>query len=129
MTLADTSAWIEFLRGTGSEVNDRLRALLERGDLAVTDAVMMEVLAGARDEAHAKRLRRLLGRCEFLATSGPADYEQAATLYRACRRGGETVRALTNCLIAAVAIRVEVPVLHADSGFEALARHASLQLA
>ncbi len=129
MTLADTSAWVEFLRGTGSEVNDRLRALLERDELAATDAVLMEVLAGARDEAHARRLRRLLGRCEFLATSGPGDYEQAATLYRACRRGGETVRALTDCLIAAVAIRAEVPVLHADSDFEALARHAPLELA
>jgi predicted nucleic acid-binding protein len=129
VTLADTSAWVEFLRGTGSEVNDRLRALLERDELAATDAVLMEVLAGARDEAHARRLRRLLGRCEFLATSGPGDYEQAATLYRACRRGGETVRALTDCLIAAVAIRAEVPVLHADSDFEALARHAPLELA
>ncbi len=43
---------------------------------------MMEVLAGTGDEAHARKLRRLLGRCEFLATSGPADYEQSATLYR-----------------------------------------------
>ncbi len=129
MTLADTSAWIEFLRGTGSHVNDRLRVLLEHEQLAVTDPVMMEVLAGASDEAHARKLRRLLGRCEFLATSGPADYEQAAMLYRACRRGGETVRALTDCLIAAVAIRAEAPLLHADSDFRALARHAPLQLA
>ncbi len=129
MTLADTSAWIEFLRGTGSVTNHRLRSLLENEELALTDAVLMEVLAGARDEAHARKLRRLLGRCAFLATTGPTDYEQAGLIYRTCRRGGETVRALTECLIAAVAIRCDVPILHADSDFEAVARHAPLRLA
>lgn len=129
MILADTSAWIEYIRRTGSTVNLQLRALLERGDLAVTDPVMMEVLAGAHDEARARKLHRLLAACEFIPTSGPTDYEQAAALYRACRRGGETVRAMTDCIIAAVAIRNELSLLHADSDFEALARHTPLQLA
>ena len=47
-------------------------------------------------------------------------------LYRTCRRGGETVRTLVDCLIAAVAIREGVPVLHADTGFDALGRHTAL---
>jgi predicted nucleic acid-binding protein len=42
---------------------------------------------------------------------------------------GETVRALTDCLIAAVAIRTGVSLLHSDSDFEALARQTPLQLA
>ncbi len=129
MTLADTSAWIEYLRRTESPVNHRFRELLDQGNLGVTDPVMMEVLAGAPIEERARKLRRLLARCEFLPASGPTDYEQAAALYRACRRGGETIRALTDCLIAAVAIRVGVPLLHADSDFEALARHTPLELA
>lgn len=87
------------------------------------------VLAGARDEPRARKLRRLLDRCELLPASGPTDYEQAAALFRACRRGGEAIRALTDCLIAAVAIRAGVSLLHADSDFEALARHTPLQLA
>ena len=129
MTLADTSAWVEYLRRTESLVDRRLEALLERGELAVTDPVMLEVLAGALDEPHARKLRRMLGRCELVSTSGPTDYEQAALIYRTCRLGGNTVRALTDCLIAAVAIRCDLPILHADSGFEALARHTALTLA
>lgn len=86
------------------------------------------MLAGARDEAHARRLRRLLESCEFVPTSGPKDYEQASALYRACRRSGETVRTLTDCFVAAVAIRAEVSLLHADADFEALARHTALEL-
>jgi predicted nucleic acid-binding protein len=68
----------------------------------------------------------LLARGSLIATE-PADYEQAAALYRACRRRGETVRKLVDCLIGATAIRASVPILHADSDFEVLARHTSLQ--
>jgi predicted nucleic acid-binding protein len=58
----------------------------------------------------------------------PADYEEAAALYRACRRGGETVRKLIDCLIGATAIRMSIPVLHMDNDFEVLARHSALQI-
>lgn len=129
MILADTSAWVEFLRGTGSDVHIRLRGLLERDELATTDVVLMEVLAGARDDVHRERLRGLLARCEFLSTHGPRDYEDAAELYRACRRAGLTVRALTDCLIATVAMSANIALLHADRDFDAIARHAPLQLA
>jgi len=128
--LVDSSAWIEFLRGTGSPVHLRLRsALQEEVDLACTDAIVMEILAGARDDADRDRLRRLLYGLEFLAVDGPADYEQAAELYRVCRAGGETPRKLTDCLIAAVAIRNGVELLSDDADFSAIARHAPLRLA
>ena len=93
-----------------------------------TDVVVMEVLAGGRDEAHVDRLRRLLSRCEFVAVVGLGDFEDAASLYRRCRRAGETVRSLTDCLIAAVAVRADLDVLHVDRDFDALARHTELRL-
>lgn len=127
MILIDTSAWIEFLRDTRSRTCERVDALLGR-EIACCDPVRMEVLAGARDERHLHDLRRLLARATSLATE-PSDYERAAALYRTCRRAGETVRKLIDCLIAAVAIRADVPVLHADDDFEALARHSPLRIA
>ena len=130
MILVDSSAWVEFLRGTGSAVNLRLRSVLEGTDpIACTDVVVMEILAGARDEADRDRLRRLLFGLEFLAVDGPADYEQAAELYRLCRRGGETPRKLNDCLIAVVAIRNDAELLCNDADFHAIARHAPLKLA
>ncbi len=129
MILADTSAWIEYLRKTGSDVNVRLRESLRGDAIATTDVVLMEVLAGARSDAHRQELRRLLGACELFATEGPVDYEGAAELYRACRRGGETIRTLLDCLLAAVAIRHDLPLLHADADFDAIARHAPLAIA
>jgi len=124
MIVVDTSAWIEFLRDTGSPVCNSVDHLLDT-DLAICDAISMEVLAGARDEYHLAALRGLLGRATMLPTT-PADYDHAAALYRMCRRQGETVRKLIDCLIAAVAIGAEAELLHADRDFAALARHTSL---
>lgn len=58
----------------------------------------------------------------------PADYEQAASPYRTSRRRGTTVRRMIDRLIAAHAIRADVPLLHADADFDALARHTDLRL-
>lgn len=128
MTLADTSAWVEYLKATGSRVHHQHRELLDTGELATTDIVLMELLAGARDHAHAERLGRLLARCGYLALKGPGDFEAAAHLYRRCRARGVTVRQTTDCLIATVAISADVPVLHLDRDFDAIAEHTALRL-
>jgi predicted nucleic acid-binding protein len=125
--LVDSSAWIELLRKTDSPVDRRLRTAIDKGEeLATVGTVQLEILAGARDEAHAKDLRRLLARCRLLTLAEPSDHEAAAAIYRACRRGGSTIRRLPDCLIAAVAIRQGVDLLHLDSDFEEIARHTSL---
>ena len=126
MILIDTSAWIEFLRDTGSPVCQRVDELLA-AEVATCDPVRMEVLAGARSDDHLRDLRGLLARATLVPT-GAGDYEDAATLYRTCRRSEETVRRLIDCLIAAVAIRAGVPVLHADAAFDVLARRTALRL-
>ena len=96
--------------------------------MVTTEVVVMELLAGGSDDEELTRLSRLLGRFELLPVEGLADYEAAAELYRRCRRGGETIRKLTDCLIAVVAIRAGAALLHRDQDFEALARHAPLRV-
>ena len=127
MILADTSAWVEYLRGSGNAVHTRMRAALIDAEIAVCDAIRMEVLAGARREQHLRDLRRLLARAVTLETL-PSDYDAAAaSIYRSCRRHGETPRSLIDCLIAAIAIRGGATVLHADRDFSVIARHSTLQ--
>jgi predicted nucleic acid-binding protein len=124
MILVDTSAWVEFLRDTRSPACVRVDELLAE-EIATCHPVRMEVLAGARDERHLRDLRGLLGRGSIIETL-PTDYEDAAALYRSCRRQGETVRKLIDCLIAAHAIRAHLPLLHADNDFDVLARNSGL---
>lgn len=129
MILIDTSAWVEYLRATGTLVHTEVRRLIERdADLATTDPVVMEVLAGARDEDHAKDLRRLLARFRHLPVEGLTDYEGAASVYRSCRVRGSTPRSLVDCLIAAVAIRENASILHHDRDYSTIAAHTSLRL-
>jgi predicted nucleic acid-binding protein len=124
--LIDTSAWIEFLRDTGTTVSDAVHELLME-EIAVCDAVRMEVLAGARDESHLSSLRSLLARAAVIPTL-TTDYDDAAALHRRCRRQGETVRKLVDCLIASTAIRAGALVLHNDADFDVLARHTELRI-
>jgi hypothetical protein len=124
--LIDTSAWVEFLRDTGSPVCARVDDLLE-GEFATCHPVRMEVLAGARDERHLGQLRGLLARAVLLPTP-PAHYEAAAAMYRTCRHQSLTVRKLIDCLIAAHAIDAGIKLLQDDADFEVLARCTALRL-
>lgn len=127
MILVDSSAWIEFQRATGSSADRRLTSAIENDEsLATMGLILLEILAGARDEQQARDLRRLLDRCQLLPLEDPFDFESAAALYRSCRREGATIRRLPDCLIAAVAIRTGTALLHQDADFDAIARHAPL---
>jgi len=130
MILVDTSAWVEYLRGTGSATHERVRRAIEDGEpLATTDPVIMELLAGAGAPPRPTELRRFLTSFDHVPTEGLADYEMAAAIYRRCREAGATVRSLTDCLIGVVAIRAEVPVLACDRDYEAIAGVTSMALA
>ncbi len=128
MTLVDTSAWIEFFRRTGSPAHQALRTAIDAERVAVTEPVVMELLVGARDPADAAELQSILGGFPMMSVSGIESWEMAAQLHRACRRAGQIVRSQLDCVIAAVAIREGVPVLHADRDFDLIAQHTPLQV-
>ena len=75
--------------------------------------MIMEVLAGARDDARERDLRRRLLRFELYAVDPAADFDAAARICRRCRRQGVTPSGLTDCLIA-VALRREAALLAHD---------------
>jgi predicted nucleic acid-binding protein len=129
MILVDSSAWIEFDRATGSPVHLRLRQALSGSDaVGTTGMVISEVLIGARDDAGAQRAASMFAGCNHLPAEDPGDYETAAQIYRHCRNGGETVRRMADCLIAAVAIRTRSSVLHRGADFDVIARHTALAI-
>ena len=129
MILADTSAWVEYDRATGSAADQRLAALIaDDGPLAVTEPVLMEVLAGARSDAREADLRRLLLSFEFLPFDGVTDFEGAARIYRRCRQAGVTPRGMVDCMIAAVAYRRGAALLSWDVDVDRVARVIGLEL-
>jgi predicted nucleic acid-binding protein len=127
--LADTSAWVEYDRATGSRVDLRVAELIAgEGRLAVTEPVLMEVMAGARDDQREADLRRLLLRFDLLPLQPTVDFEAAAGIYRSCRRAGVTPRGLIDCLIASVARRHQASLLAQDSDLARIAATVGVEL-
>ncbi len=123
MILVDSSVWVDHLRGVDTRGSRRLTELATApGQLATTEPVLMEVTAGASGAIALQRVDRLFSSIPVLSLSVRSDFKDAALLYRAAREAGLTVRALTDCLIAAVALRTGATLLHKDADFAALAR-------
>lgn len=100
---------------------------MDRCALSTKRDAVEEVLGGARDESHLDSLSGLLARASSLLAE-PGDCERAASLYRVCRHRAETIRRPIDCLIAAIALRAQVPVLRADADLRVLARHTALRM-
>ncbi len=121
--MVDSSAWVEFLRATGSREHLRIKkALNERTPLLLCTTVFQEVLQGAQNSTDMLRLEQGLS---HLVRVEPTDlYAQermAAHLYARCRWSGFTLRSAGDCMIAALAIELNQPVLHRDRDFDHIA--------
>jgi predicted nucleic acid-binding protein len=129
MILADTSAWVEYDRATGSSIDRRLSELIASdGPVAVTEPVIMEVLAGARSDVRETDLRRLLQRFHLYQFDAATDFDGAARIYRRCRQAGITPRDLVDCMIAAVTQRHQATLLACDSDLQHVARIIGIDL-
>jgi predicted nucleic acid-binding protein len=127
--LADTSAWVEYDRATGSATDRRLSELIAaEGPIAVTEPVIMEVLAGARSDAREADLRRLLLRFHLHHFDAATDFDGATRIYRRCRQAGVTPRGLIDCMIASVAWRERAAILARDVDLDRVARVAGIDL-
>ena len=128
MIVVDTSAWVDFFQGRTTTVASRLERLIEvQADVAITETILMEVLAGATGEALARIRAELIAR-PILRLEGLADFEEAAQIYRTCRSEGHTLRSQLDCLIAVPVIRHGASLLHNDRDFETIARYSTLKL-
>src|SRR4030081_1722418 len=129
MILADTSAWVEYDRATGSAVHRRVAELIAGdGPLSVTEPVIMEVLAGATNAQRALDLRRLLSRFTLLRFEAVADFDAAARIYRRCRGAGFTSRGMVDCMIAAVAWRSGASLLAQDVDVQRVGQIMGIEL-
>lgn len=127
MILVDTSAWVEFLRGTDDPVVERLTSLIEGGaELVTTEPIAMELLAGATTPRLERTVGALVDGLPIVPVDAHLDYRAAARLHVVSRANGHPIRSLIDCLIAAVAIRRDAQVLHRDRDFGFIAQISPL---
>jgi predicted nucleic acid-binding protein len=123
--LVDTSAWVEYFRKTGSKAHLEVRKMVRRETptAGVTEPVIMELLAGARDTENFRRIERITDAMPLLEVYPPCDFGEAGSLFLTLRRKGRTIRSMTDCIIASVAWRLEATLVHADRDFDVIAEH------
>ena len=123
MVLVDTTVWIDLLRGGGSAPVMTLRQLLTDGQAVTAPVILQEVLQGASGPDSLQRLRdHFLSLPMVEPAAGGLTHAAAGELYARCRWQGITPRSPHDCLIAQLAIEHDIPLLHDDRDFEALAR-------
>jgi hypothetical protein len=129
MIAVDSSVWINFIRDRRTASVQLLRELIQQRPESVlmVDLVYTEILRGVSDRDVA-RTEELLSGFEMLKLRHMADFRAAAGLYRAARSKGFTIRGTVDCLIAAICIREDVPLLHDDVDFDRLADVATLSV-
>ena len=126
MYLVDTSLWIQALRPRGNKlIQDKLRPLILAGSAHITDWIILELMTGIKSGEEQKKLEAFLAPIPRLAIENSCwkiAWDLAATL----RKKGITPSA-ADSLIAAIAIKNEMPLLHVDQDFSGMAQHTKLK--
>jgi predicted nucleic acid-binding protein len=128
-TIIDSSAWIELFNDGDSPIADHVAQLVEADDAIITGMIRCEVLVGFKSDAKFKRASTSLDNFERLDDGAEANQNRAIAIYRKCRKKGVTVRSLVDCLIAAAALENDLPILHRDRDFDAIAAVFPLRIA
>ena len=124
--MIDTSVWIDFFRGAPSRETTLLRDCIgQRDHIFITGVIAQEILQGIRDDPLHQSIKDYL----FLFDRLDADFSdhiEAANIYRGLRKTGVTISSPIDCLIAFIAIRHKVSLLHKDSDFTLIAKYYPL---
>ena len=129
MILVDSSVWIAHLRGHRTAAVAKLETAASREPLLIGDLILLEVLQGARDEAHAQRIERGLRQYPLVPLLDGDLAPCAARNYRKLRALGVTIRKTADIVIGTFCIEHRHFLLHDDRDFAPMEEHLGLMVA
>lgn len=128
MIVADTSAWIDYVKGVEALHTNILDYELEHSRIITGDIIIAEFLQGFREDQDydtAKRLMESLEYCDFL---GKDNAIRAAQNYRRLRKNGITVRKTIDVIIATFCIENGFELIHNDRDFDPMEEYLGLRV-
>jgi predicted nucleic acid-binding protein len=128
MILVDSSVWIAQFQGRKTSQTETLLAAAAREPLLIGDLILLEILQGARDEPHARRIEQGLSACQKVNLLDMDLAINAARNYRALRRLGITIRKTADLIIGTFCIAHGHHLLHDDRDFVPMAEHLGLMV-
>lgn len=127
--VVDSSVWVAHLRGDRTPATAKLEAVASREPLLIGDLILLEVLQGARDDAHAARIERGLRQYTVVPLLDTDLAPRAARNYRKLRELGITIRKTADIIIGTYCIEHRHALLHDDRDFAPMAEHLGLMIA
>ena len=128
MIIADTSVWIDYVRGVQSIQTDLLDYELLHDRVATGDIIIVEFLQGFREEKDLKIAKRIMDRLEYYDFLGKEMAIVSADNYRKLRKNGITVRKTIDVIIATFCIEKGFELLHNDRDFDPLEEILGLKI-
>jgi predicted nucleic acid-binding protein len=128
VTIVDTTVWIDFFQDKNTPQTEMLQHMLNAGeDICICGVILTEILQGIREDEDYTAVTSRFKAFLFLPMHH-GTFVNAAQLYRTLRRRGVTIRNAVDCMIAAVAIEHDIPLLHHDRDFDPIEEHCGLKV-
>ena len=129
LILVDSSAWVEYDRATGSAVDRRVSGLFaSEGEIAITEPIVMEVTAGARDDREGAGPAEAPGPVRAAAIRSGDRLRRRHAHLPGVQAGRRHARGMLDCMIASVAARHAASVLALDADFARMAAVVGIPL-
>lgn len=126
MILADTSAWIDYVRGIDSKAAAAVDSVLADGRIVLGDLILAELMRGMPSEKEVQRVWSVLEPLKCVLLGGRDIAMTAARHYRFLRAKGITMPGTIDLLIGTWCIENGVALIHSNRDYDGMQRHLGL---
>lgn len=128
MMIVDSNVWINFFNNNlTNEVNILIDAMTNDDNIAYSGVILTEVLQGFRHDKDYESAKTIFEDFTFLEMA-KTDFILSARIYRQLRKKGITIRKPIDCMIAAISLNNDIPLLHNDRDFDPIQQHFGLKV-
>jgi len=128
MNVADTSVWIDYLRGIDAPHTNALDDELQNNRIITGDLIITEFLQGFRNEKDYSEAKNIMDALEYRDFVGRDIALKAAQNFRKLRTSGITVRKTIDVIIATFCIENNFPLIHNDRDFDPMEQYLGLKI-
>ena len=128
MIVADTSTWIDYVRGIDAPHTFLLDYELDHNRIITGDLIITEFLQGFRHEKDYRAAKKIMESLEYYDFVGKQIALQSAQNFRILQGSGITVRKTIDVIIATFCIENGFELLHNDRDFDPMEKLLGLQV-
>ena len=126
MIVADTSVWIDYVRGLDARHTNILDYELLYNRVITGDIIIAEFLQGFREDKDFLEAKKIMDSLEYRDFPGKEIALHAAENFRTLRKKGITVRKTIDVIIATFCIENGFELIHNDHDFDPMEEHLGL---